>query len=109
MTAAAQQLSLDLGDPFAHLCRYGTPEPGTPPASRPCSSPATHAAVCEMVAHVCPHDPPSAGHTVGHLARIECCRAHADYYASAWAGGTLRIYPHSCRALHESVWIEVLR
>lgn len=77
-------LGVDVG-----LCDYGTPKLGE---TRPCSKPATHAAVGYQ-----PEDEYHREHT----ARVECCRSHADYYASAW----VPIYPsQTC-----SAWIEILR
>lgn len=67
----------------AGLCRYG--EPGT------CTLPATHVAVGRA----------DSGPHAGHVARIECCLAHANYYALGWLGPYL-IYP----AMRGAVWIE---
>lgn len=60
----------------ATVCRYGLPKVGQ--ADRPCSDPATHAAWW-------------ADHDKGTSGRIECCRWHADYYASAWVSTNLRV------------------
>ena len=101
------QLTLDLPAAGPGVCQYGTPGPGARPV---CDAPATHAAVCVTVPHQCPLDCPLPHSHVadGHTARLVCCRAHADYYASAWAGVWLLTYPQALRAQHTSVWIEVL-
>lgn len=99
-----QQLTLDL--PAAPGCQYGS-GPGRP---RVCPLPATHAAVSILEPADCD---PSCGlahdhHRDGHTARMECCRAHADYYASAWAWPRVGLYPGAWRVQRSATWIETL-
>lgn len=86
------QLDL-LADLDVGLCRYGLPKLGE---QRPCVEPATHAA-CWLIppAYLDGTPNPRAG-----SGRIECCRRHADYYASAWVPR----YPGEVG----SAWIDVL-
>lgn len=96
MTAVAGQLPLELLE-LLELCDYGQPKMGE---VRPCSKRATHAAHWFIPATYRDGTPNSrAGE--GH---IDCCREHADYYASAWAYGPCRLYP----AMTDSAWIEIL-
>lgn len=90
-----EQLALDVE---VGLCDYGTPKLGE---IRPCSKPATHAACWHQAAGKAYY-----GEILGELeGRIECCRNHADYYASSWAW-PIGAYP----SLHPmTVWIEILR
>ena len=107
MTAQLQLSFTDLAQ--GRLCDYGTPALGE---QRPCNRPATHAAVCHQRAYRCAPD--TCGHSGPamerdeHVARIECCRDHANYYASAWAAGGITYYPQACRSMAESTWIETL-
>lgn len=75
------------------LCNYGTPDPG---ADRRCSKPATHRAVWHVPGEYFDGSPNTRAGAGG----IDCCREHANYYASAW----FPIYP----AMRDSCWIEVL-
>lgn len=83
----SDQLTLDL--PRAAGCQYGLPQPGQRPL---CDRPATHAAV--------------SVHRSGHVARVECCRSHANYYASAWAAPHVRLYPVGM--MGDATWIDIL-
>lgn len=79
------------------LCNYGTPKLGE---SRPCSKPATHSArwsIPEAYTNGVPH--PHGGES----GAIDCCREHANYYATAW-------YPLNARSSIDpsSSWIVVL-
>lgn len=79
-----EQLGLDLN---AGLCHYGDPRGVL------CTAPATHAAVVHWY----------RGDDEG-IARRECCRSHADYYASAWAYGPCLLSLTD----RDVAWIEVL-
>lgn len=91
----AEQLTMD-ALLATGLCNYGLPKPGE---VRPCSEPVTHAAVWEIPPTYLDGEPnPRAG-----TGRIECCRQHADYYATSWAASGI-LYPYSC----DRAWIDVL-
>lgn len=86
--AVADQLTLDLP---REGCQYGIPQPGEVPR---CTAPATHAAV-------------SVHARAKVTARVECCRDHANYYATAWAAPHVLYYPVGMTG--DATWIEVLR
>lgn len=86
---------LDLLDAIpSTLCNYGQPEFGAP---RPCERPATHRARWLIPSTYLDGTPNSRAGEGG----IECCREHANYYASAWVNFDL--YPYSVDA-----WIDIL-
>jgi hypothetical protein len=86
-----KQLTLD---PVIGLCNYGTPKLGE---SRPCSRPATHRACWEIPKY---HLDGSTRNVRAGSGSIECCRDHADYYATAWTPH----YPMESGA----AWIEII-
>lgn len=101
MTAAVQ-LGFDL-ESTERRCQYGVGGSGAS-----CDLPATHAARNQAPGYECdcwglagPREKP------GHTARLECCRRHADYYASAWAGPHLT-FAQGCEHKRERTWVEVL-
>lgn len=73
------------------LCQYGTPPPGE--TNRPCNRPATHGARWRQ------------GERTG---GVDCCRDHADYYASAWAPIHLRCGWRDPGPHHDTAWMEIL-
>lgn len=73
-------------------CRYGTPDPGDP-TPRPCSAMATHRAVWAK-----------DGATGG----IDCCRSHANYYATAWVPFSIGMGFSEHDTSDAAAWIEVL-
>lgn len=81
------QLNL-LAELSAALCQYGTQGPGAT-----CAELATHAAVARR----------DSGAEPGHLARVECCLRHANYYLDGWLRPHL-LYP----GMRGAVWMEVV-
>lgn len=78
---------------YEGLCNYGLPKPGE---QRPCNEPATHGARWSIPPTYLDGTPNVRAGAGG----IDCCRDHANYYASAW----VPIYPYEVG----SSWIEVL-
>lgn len=83
----SEQLDL-LAELSAALCTYGSAGPGGL-----CRELATHAAVATV----------ESGPSAGHVARVECCLPHANYYARGWLGPHL-LYP----GVRGAVWLEAV-
>lgn len=74
------------------LCRYGYPN-----QLGKCLRPATHRAVWRKQAAGVEQD-----------GGLECCRDHANYYATAWAPYCLKVGAPGSGHIDEAVWIDIL-